>query len=245
MSMETRRIPTPLGNVWVRGEPEAFDGDKPVILVLLGFAAPVERFFVLQPAVPEAAVLIGHLPGNHSPRLADCSIGVFARAWSHVVATALAGRRLIVLGESLGGLVSLAMDVPNLRRLVLDPPFRSPTDPLFVSQCRSHLARHPGQADLAWKLLGVGPDTVEPRDFTHLIGRPARVLVGSRHAAVPSGAARSVVGEAERTRLIRAPAVWLTEVEAAGHVIAGAGGGNLVVAILREMLAAADHAPPS
>ena len=234
--MEKRSFPTPLGEVWLWGEPEAFDGDKPVVLALLGFAAPAERFFPLQAALPQAAALIAHLPGNHCPRLASCSVGAFAHAYSHVATTALAGRPLIVVGASLGGLVALAMEAPNLRRLVLDPPFRAPSDPLFVDQCRAFLRQRPDQAEVAWALLGVRHDALEARDFTHLIGRPARVLVGSHSAPLKPGEAQSVVSDAERDLLVRAPAVWLTIVEEAGHVLA-ARASALVVSLLNDMLA--------
>ncbi len=233
--MQKRVFPTPLGDIWLWGKPEAFDGDHPVLLCLLGFAAPPQRFFPVQNFLPDAAVLIGHLPGNHCPALETCSLGAFAHAYTYVVRTALAGRPLVVMGESLGGLIALAMEVPGMRRLALDPPFRAPDDPLFVDQCRGLIRQQPHQADLAWALLGVATDRLEPRDFTHLIGRPARVLVGSHNAPLKPGEAQSVVSDEERTRLLRSPAVWLTVVEEAGHVVA-ARASNMIVGILQEML---------
>lgn len=241
MAFEKRAFATPLGEVWLWGEAEAFDGDRPVILALLGFAAPLERLFPLQNALPEVAALVAHLPGNQSPALSACSVGAFAHAYGHVVATALAGRPLVVLGESLGGLVALAMEPPDLRRLVLDPPFRAPSDPLFVGQCRSFILQQPEQAELAFALLGVGADTIEPRDFTHLIGRPARVLVGAHDAPLKPGEAQSVVDDESRARLLAEPDVWLTTVNSAGHVLPGRAAA-LIVRILREMVVDAARA---
>lgn len=235
MAFEKRVFETPLGDVWLWGEASAFDGDGPVILTLLGFAAPLERMFPLQMALPEAATLFAHLPGNHSPALSACSVGAFAYAYGHVIATALAGRPLVVFGESLGGLVALAMEPPNLRRLVLDPPFRAPNNPLFVGQCRAFVRRQPEHAELAFALLGIGADALEPRDLTHLIGRPARVLVGAHDAPLKPGEAQSVVDDESRARLLAQPDVWLTTVNSAGHVLPGRAAA-LILRILREMV---------
>ena len=80
-----------------------------------------------------------------------------------------------------------------------------------------------------------GGDALEPRDLTHLIGRPARVLVGAHDAPLKPGEAQSVVDDESRARLLAQPDVWLTTVNSAGHVLPGRAAA-LILRILREMV---------
>jgi hypothetical protein len=63
----TAEYATPLGPIWLHGEAPGQADDRPIVLAITGAFAPRDGFDQLAQRLPGAAVLIGHLPGNHCP----------------------------------------------------------------------------------------------------------------------------------------------------------------------------------
>ena len=221
-----RVFQSPLGEIWLHGEAEAFEPGRPRILALGGAFDNGKRFSKLHLHVPAASVVLGELPGNLCPELSEVSIEAYARAYDHAVEE-LAGPTL-ACGVSTGGTVALAMRAANLTGVVaVDPLIRAGAHswPL-VSRVRGILAekRAPWADTFAWNVLGISPTDTAERDYSALAAHcraPAWVLAGE----VPLGEARaletlpSLLGEPERAYLRALPQVTVQVVAGAGHDI--------------------------
>lgn len=201
--MEKRAFATPLGEVWLHGDGEAFCDRRPLLLAISGAFANVAAFDRLQSAIPEAAVLRASLPGNLAPLLADHELATCAAAFSDVVERL--ERPIVVCGGSLGGTVALGIVAPNLRAVVaLDPPLNTASCEPLMAPFRARLQREPDNValrDFLWTVFGVGPADRADRDHFQmvLVGRaPAIVVVGD--ASMPPSCV-SLVGPAERVAL--------------------------------------------
>lgn len=222
--MERRAFQTPLGEVWLWGEPEAFGGDKPVVLIVGGaFQAADNVFLEFQPAFPEAGIVFGHLPGNHCPELSEVSVEAYAAAYGHVLRSAFAGRPAVLCGVSTGALVTLAMDAPATQRMVLiEPPLRTAKLwPLieFFRQKDEPPARRFVEA-----VFGVFPDRVEDRDYRPLLGRlqvKAWFLLGDVPLMPerPFSEIPSLVDEPERVLIASHPLARIATSAGSGHNI--------------------------
>jgi pimeloyl-ACP methyl ester carboxylesterase len=234
--MERRSFETPLGDVWLWGDAEAFDGEAPLVFVIHGaFAAMKPRLKDLELVLP-VSVLSSWLPGQGSPDLSEVSVEAFGSAYSAAFGQLAGSRRSVVCGESVGALVALASSAENV--IALDPPLRTeklwPLFPLF----RDQLAADPSCAEFLWNILGVSADEVTPRDYRSLLNRKARVIVG----ASPLYPERellngfpSMVDEPEREEMRRSSCIRLTVAQGAGHVIPG-NAPDLFVSAVRDAL---------
>ena len=219
--METRVFETSLGQIWLRGEATALVDDRPVVLVIAGAFAPPEPFDLLQPYLPKAAVLVGHIPGNHCPNLVANTPGVFMAAYSAAIAQL--GRPTIVCGASLGGLVALGLRAPQVRGLlVLDPLNQTSGLNYAIPSFRAALGRRPAvdAVDLIWAVFGISATAVEARSYVGVLKdlrTPTLCLVGE----LPTGASKlpqpSIVTQADRELLKAHPSIRLQVVPRAGH----------------------------
>ena len=91
--MEKRSYQTPLGEIWLFGQPGTFDdAGRPVLLVLMGALATDEHpYFRLQLVMPEVTVVCGRRPGDHCPVLAEASVEAFADAYAFALREAFPG----------------------------------------------------------------------------------------------------------------------------------------------------------
>lgn len=242
--METRTFTTPIGEIWLTGETDAFDSDRVLVLIIKGaFAREGGRFSDLHELLPEASVLVAQLPGNFCPALAETSVEGFAFAFDHVIATAFPGRKIVILGDSLGGLVALAV-AGDVTRLVLDPPLKLSADWPIMPRLRERFVAEPAHRDFLSNVFGVTERGIEERDYTALLGRPARVLIGEVTTERPDEAffVPSVVLQPERDLLSRHGEIRLSVVENVGHLIV-ASRPLLVLQVLKELLAEIDQCP--
>lgn len=224
--MERRTFETPLGEVWLWGSAEAFEGDRPVVLVLQGlFGNQGQRWLPLEERLG-VSVLIGNLPGFDCPQLAKASVTAIADAYSRAAAFAFRGRRGLLCGESMGGIVALAMAVARTQRVAFDPPLRTDRMGPMLPEMREQLARAPQQAELVWNLCGVSADRLEARDYTRLLDRPARVIVGTAEGDPPS-----LVHEEERALMLSLPHIWFSVAPGAGHILPPEGAPHLIAAL--------------
>ncbi|HLZ76985.1 alpha/beta hydrolase [Phenylobacterium sp.] len=218
--METRAFETSLGPIWLRGEPAAFDDDRPVVVVIAGAFAPIDAFDLLPQRLPQAAVLQGHIPGNHCPNLTANTPGVFMAAYSSAIAQL--GRPTVVCGASLGGLVAMGLRAPNVRGLVvLDPLIRTSGLAYALPEFRAALARRPPQdaVDLIWTVFGISADTVETRSYAGVLDglrTPTLCLFGAPPDET-TALEPSIVTEADRALLAAHPAIRTQVAPGAGH----------------------------
>ncbi len=224
--MEQREFETRLGKIWLWGEAEAFTDDRPIVLVITGaFNDKRSHIFELQAELPEAAVLIGHLPGNHCPTLISPSVGVYAAAYSQVLASLT--RPAVVLGASIGGLVALAMQAPNLRSIIaVEPPLRTGKLWPLVGPFRQRIRNEPENPDIKpflWAVFGLSEDAHEDRNYEGMFAQltiPTRIVVGAEPLYPERDIGNrlpSLVDERERQLFRDHPHVKTTTVLGAGH----------------------------
>jgi pimeloyl-ACP methyl ester carboxylesterase len=241
---------TPLGPIRLWGDADVVASDKPVVVAIAGaFAVKHGPLFQLAPFVaPHADLLVGHLPGNHSPVLSEISVEAYARAYSHVLATALAGRPVVLCGASIGGLVALGVRAANVRaRVVMEPPLASGKLWPMLDFLRTRLAQAPDDGELRAFIGNVfGVTQGEVRDDVRYEGlldglsEPTTVLVGGNPLNPPRKVEKlpSLVDEPERRWLAAQPGVRLLVAQGAGHNVPQEAT-RLLVGELRASLAVA------
>ena len=225
MTTDSRTFETPFGPIVLVGRPAAFEGSRPLLVTIAGaFAIARGPLFQLAPLIGDCDVVSGHLPGNHCPTLISASVGVYASAYSHVIAEAFADRTVIACGASIGGLVALGLRAPQIRNLlVIEPPLvMSKIWPLRPT-LRSKLAGGDAAVrDFVVNVFGVTETAIAERRYDGLLDalrRPTHVLVGDR-PLFPERAFEklpSLVDEPERAQMAAHPQIRLSVAPNAGH----------------------------
>jgi pimeloyl-ACP methyl ester carboxylesterase len=228
-------IETPGGPVWLFGR----DTGRPLLLIITGAFANIGTLEGAQEAFPFLDVLRAFLPGNHSPSLGDTSVKSFGAAFSYAISGRFSGRLVMVLGMSVGALVALELKAPSVRRLVLVEPVLMTRGawPLLDFQQRMP----PGGETFVRNIFGVAADSVEPRDYTHLLDDlriPTVVMLGDE-ALEPSrdlgGRWPSLVGEEMRERLRRHSLIEVVDIQGAGHNVATEARAQFLSALRRSL----------
>jgi pimeloyl-ACP methyl ester carboxylesterase len=223
--VESRTFETPFGPIVLVGQASAFEGTRPLLVTIAGaFAIARGPLFNLAPHIGDCDVVSGHLPGNHCPTLISASVGVYASAYSHVIAQAFADRTVIGCGASIGGLVALGLRAPQVRNLlVIEPPLvMSKVWPLRPTLRSKLAAGDAATRDFVVNVFGVTETAVDERRYGGLLdalGKPTHVLVGDR-PLFPERAFEklpSLVDETERTQMAAHPMIRLTVAPDAGH----------------------------
>lgn len=216
--LETITARTNLGDVPLWGRFSTFDPARPLILVVRGAFAHRDYLDALPDAAPAYDVVLGHLPGMHSPALVATSIGVFARAYDEAMRLSFAGRAFLRVGISIGGLVVLGMRRGSALVAVEPPVTMAALSPL-VPLLRAELGRDPGMAEWIWNIFGVAADRVEPRDYRSMLEGvrvPGIVLIGSDGTP---GMMPSLIGTDDRASLSAHPTLEAVVLEGFGHNI--------------------------
>ncbi|MGZ6018722.1 MAG: alpha/beta fold hydrolase [Phenylobacterium sp.] len=236
--MEKRTFATPQGEVWLWGEPAAFEGDGLAIVILTGAFAGPTVLRVMAELIPETPLLIGDVPGNNCPRLREQSVDAYRAAYGAAIAGL--GRPVTLCGSSLGATIALGVRAPNVRALLaLEPVLRGEAAAPLWPGFRGALRDRPQDADLRemlWNVFGVDETHAEPRDYRAALedlSVPTTVLAGVFERFPPS-----LLSYDDRLLLKAHPQVRLRTVLGVGHDI-GAGGTSIIVQSLREMSAAA------
>ena len=226
--MDSRTFDTPYGPIVLWGEADVWASGRPLVLAIAGaYATARGAFFHLAPHIAtDADTVIGHLPGNHCPPLGHQSVDTFAAAYSYVISTALAGRVVIACGASIGGLVALALEAPQIRRLVVaEPPLvMSKVWPLWPT-LRGKLAEHAGNPQaraFVTNVFGVTETEIEERRYDHLLEplrTPTDVAVGDQPLYPVRELAKlpSLVDTPERAQLAAHPMIRVSVLAGAGH----------------------------
>jgi pimeloyl-ACP methyl ester carboxylesterase len=235
-SMKRQEYGTDAGPIWVWGRPEAFEGTKPIVFVILG-ALSAERgvLFDLPEHLPEADVLIAHLPGNFAPLPRDHSIATYALGFSQVLSHL--GRPAVVIGASIGALVAFSLTSSNVAGLVaLDPPLAMDKAWPLLPNFRERLRANPDDkclADILWEIFGISPDEHVERDYRPLLDSikvPTWVFYGEA-PLYPERAFTtlpSLVDEPERELFRAHPRVTTVLVKNTGHNIPKTGYADIV-----------------
>ncbi len=168
--------------------------DRPLILLIHGALANHKHLLRWsQLWSQEFDVRLVDLPGHgRSEAPLQATFAAFVVAIHHLVGQHLAPRPVIVVGESLGGLIALALGNAPPANLIavaaLGPPFSTAGLWPMTDQLRQELSLQPDNAflrDFAFQVFGVSSDTDVVQDrlyaawLTHL-AIPALVLAGDR-----------------------------------------------------------------
>jgi pimeloyl-ACP methyl ester carboxylesterase len=144
--------------------------NRPLVLAILGFLATSEQLGDLHQALPEFDVVRAVLPGTGTPHLREPSVQSFAGAFDDIVQQQFAGRRVIRVGISIGGLVTLAMR-RGAAFVAVDPPLNTGALWPLATTLRDVLATADGPKPRAWlaNVFGYGADGWENRDYRPLL----------------------------------------------------------------------------
>lgn len=219
------------------------DRRRQALLVVTGTFPAKEDLHDLVRHFGGAHVLLAYLPGMRGTQWQGASVEDLGRGLDELVELLLRDQPLVVLGVSTGNLAALAMAHPNVQRRVAVEPFFTTKDlwPL-VKWARDLMVQFPKDASTAAyfrDLFGIGPDTVENRDYRRLLARitqPTDVIHGSLPLLPerPLGGWPSLVGVEDLAALAANPLVTLHEGrESTGHGVTGAGPGK---ELLKELV---------
>jgi hypothetical protein len=236
--MQPRIIETDLGPIWLWGRPEAFTGDRSVVLVIRGALPHRHDLEALESSSHD--LVFAHLPGFFTPPSVSSSVGVFIAAFDIAIRQAFEGRRLIVLGSSAGALVAAGLRSPQIvARMFIEPFFSTAKLTALQPVIRELLPVNPQPVrDWIWSVLGIAEDVIVDRRYEHLLTAdlPIYAVVGDlEQPIVPPERLPSLTDEADRALLLAAGARLRRA--AAGHGVATADPGAIVEA-LREVTAA-------
>ncbi len=247
--MERREFQTPYGVVPLWGAFEAFDAGRPLVVGILGaFAIERGSLFHVPPHIPGADMVVGHLPGNHTPALSAASVQIYSAAFSHVIATEFAGRRVVSLGASIGGLVVLGLTAPQIvRSVVMEPVLTTAKLWPLIPFMRGRLQAAPDDrvlADFIEGVFGLGANGLVDRRYEDLLERlavPTRVIVGGQplYPQRPVQKLPSLVDEPERELLRRHPLIDYSVAQQAGHNVPQEASGEMLAALRAAIAEAA------
>jgi hypothetical protein len=193
------------------------------VLLIRGAFAGEDVYNGLPASFRDADVLLAHLPGMHTPFLAESTVAAMAAAFDE--ACAHLRRRPHLLGFSMGGIVALAMK-QAASILAVDPPLQ--TAPLWplIAKFRREGAARPELREWLMNLFGVAPNKVVNRDYRPLVDEvqvPLKILIAGeplepeRFASATPG----LITAEDRRWLLQHPKVDAQIIEGVGHNIPG------------------------
>jgi len=178
-------------------------------------------------------VVFGAIPGHRSPRLVSESVGVYAAAYSEALRGL--GRRAVICGVSLGGVVGLAIRSPwAVGVLALDPPLRPDDAPHLLRALAGHDA-----PDFLWRVFGVGDGRQESRDYMPALRglqAPVTIFAGNQAPRRDQRLAGAISDDTFQ-RLTRIPGVTAQRFPGCGHDL-GYGATEAIVTEIQRRLAA-------
>lgn len=193
--------------------------EKPVIFAVCGFEAEADELSLLSERAPGCEVDVRHLTKQGD-------VEDFAAHFDQVIRDEYAGRRVLLLGLSVGGLAVLAMS-EGQAVVAVDPPLSTAGLWPLRDRLRQEVKRrmNPAFSAMVWRLFGVGEIVTENRDYRYLIAaaaRPTLVLVAGDPLEPERDANRfpGLISRDDRAFLARARTVTTQTVEGVGHSIA-------------------------
>lgn len=223
-------VATRLGPVrlWIAPEPPG--STKPIVLAIPGILAPVEEIAKLGEGFGILATLaIVRLPSASDAALSDGSLDALSRAVGEVIETVFAGRRVVLLGVSIGAVAALGVRASNLARVVaVEPTLASGKLWPLLDPLRAHLRQTADAVSKAFvfEMFGIDGFHAVSRDHGAVLDGvevPVEVVLGETPLAPERPLARfpSFVAEEERRMLGDRPGVKLHLVRGTGHNVVG------------------------
>jgi hypothetical protein len=158
---------------------------RPALLVVRGAFPPKEYLHDLAWHFSGANVLIVTLPGMNGAPWIETTPASLAGGLEEAIQRLMPDVPIVAFGSSTGNLLTLGLRLPNICRIVADEPFFQTKDLWpFIADSSKRLQvenRHQMVVPYLWTYFGIGPDTVENRDYRYLVDRiivPTDVLVG-------------------------------------------------------------------
>lgn len=155
------------------------DPDYPLVVFLHGAG---RKAGVFEPwrklLLGKADVCLIDFPGHGlSPALLPASIDVFAQAVDRLLRAQFAKRRILIVGESFGGLVAMKLaggeaDNPVKAILAADPPFTTAKQWAIINTFRAKFTREPEDTfffSFAEEVFGITPTSVTERIYYPLL----------------------------------------------------------------------------
>lgn len=218
------RLPTFIGpeNIPFHGHLDTFDEGRPLIFVIRGAFGARGQMALLPGRFPDSDVVLTDLPGMHSPHMAAPGIASFAQAFDLLVRRHFSGRRVMLLGLSIGGVVALQMSEGDVV-MALDPPLQTGDLWPLIPRFRRALAETDdrGLAEWMWGLFGVSADRIEPRDYRAVLDtrKPGIIMIGGDPLEPMRNAPRvpGLMTASARAAARDHPTLWAIEVSDSGH----------------------------
>ncbi len=199
--MDRLIVQTSFGPLHVVGRLYA-DRRRPALLAVGGAFPPDDFLHDLVDKHPHANVIVGTLPGMHSPAFDFHRPADYAAAFDELIGALLPTQPVVAYGVSTGCLVTLGLRAPNVVRQIAQEPFLNTRDLWpFIANSQERLVGNPGNrplADFFEAIFGIGP---KPRGAGR--HRPQHRLRPGGGAVRPPGPRRGAGGGKRRGRLTR------------------------------------------
>jgi len=225
------------------------DRPRPALVAVSGSFPPRTYLHDLIDLFQGANVLIVNLPGMAGVPWSAATPAQLSAGLEEAIRLLLGDLPIVAFGSSTGNLLSLGLRLPNIcRRVAVEPFFQTKDLWPFIANSRQRMDRNPADVFLAryfWNVFGIGPTTVEGRDYRHLLGAitvPTDVIVGQIPLLPPRATEvwPSFTSQEDRAALTANPLVTLHEgPPGTGHSVNADPGGD---ALVKRTLHAALHA---
>ncbi len=187
-----QRVPTDAGFLNMYAGEDLHQGTGPVVVMLPGALRTAKDMASWWTILREdAAVVFFDLPGHRrSDRIQPTGVEAMARVLHQAVCEQLPGRKVLLVGESLGGTIAFRMAGmdelgPIVGVVAFDPPLTTAKLWPIIGTFKIAWANEPDNAfyrDLAWEVFGIAQDgSVEDRIYYDLVGglrTPAMLVSG-------------------------------------------------------------------
>lgn len=209
-------------NIPFHGRLETFEQGRPLIFVIRGAFAALGQMALLPGRFPEADVVLTDLPGMHSPHMSAPGIAIFAQVFDLLVRRHFSGRRVMLLGLSIGGVVALQMSEGDVV-MALDPPLETGNLWPLIPRFRKAVAESddPELAEWMRGLFGIDADHIEPRDYRAVLGtrKPGIIMIGGEPLEPMRRASRvpGLMTASARAAVHDHPTLQAIEVSNSGH----------------------------
>jgi pimeloyl-ACP methyl ester carboxylesterase len=162
------------------------DRARPSLLAVGGAFPTATALHDLVTTFPGANVLVVNLPGMAGAPWSNPTVAEAVDGLQRAVELLLPHQPIVALGVSTGNLLTLGIDLPNIRRRVAVEPFFQTKDLWpFIANSRERLSLNHGNAFMTrffWEMFGIAQDRLENRDYRHLLGNltvPTDVIFGA------------------------------------------------------------------
>lgn len=160
-------------------------GKRPVLLAMRGAFPTNDLLHDLVDRFSGANVIIATIPGMADTLWAESTPASLARGLDEALRQLPPDCPVVAYGSSAGNLVTLGLQSPSICHFVADEPFFQTKDLWpFIANSRERMNIDNVRKyvrPFLWNYFGIGPDTVENRDYRYLIDGikvPTDVIVG-------------------------------------------------------------------